>query len=234
MSNLDKDDLMLKEEFQKGYQNIKLPDELKQAVLSEMKKEAAIQSQIPREKEDIAEQSSKPQKKSKKFIWKIGAGSAVLCAAALAFLVLRPSGISYVTPMEDGIYYDEVELKDGEIHFVKNRVAISIIPNAGHVTIGEEGADKAEAGKETSTLEEITTESGGILSYQETDPVSLPEIAEENWSKIGECMIYVTVLKTEEVRYQAVYELDGNTYQVIGTDVSQKEFIDYLYKKIKK
>ena len=228
MSNLEKDDLMLQEQFHKNYRDIKLPDELKTAVLSEMKKEAQkINNQEAEKQTEV-----KLVKKSKVEIWQIGAATMALCAAALAFLVLRPSGISYVTPMEEGEYYDTVELKDGEIHFVKNRVAISITPNAGHITIGEGNADDVNSDKETVVLEEIVTENGGELLLQETDTVSLPEIAEENWSNIGECMIYVTVLKTEKIRYQAVYELDGKAYQLIGTEVSQKEFIDYLYKKI--
>lgn len=228
MSDLEKDDLMLQEQFQKNYQDIKLPDDLKAAVLSEMKKEAkkADNKEIENRKEE------KTVKKKKFKIWQIGAATMALCAAALALFVLRPSGVSYVTPMEEGEYYDTVELKDGEIHFVKNRVAISITPNAGHITIGEGTADDMNSDKETVVLEEIVTKSGGELLLQETDSVSLPEIGEDNWSNIGECMIYVTVLKTEKVRYQAVYELNGKAYQLIGTEVSQKEFIDYLYKKI--
>ncbi|MBQ8597701.1 MAG: hypothetical protein IJ409_07935 [Lachnospiraceae bacterium] len=211
MSNFEQDDLMLRQAFQKSYQNIKMPEDLKQATLSEMMKNT---------------------KKTGKKLVGFGSAVAVLCAAALAFLVLRPSGVSYITPMEEGVYYDTVELKNGEIHFVKNRVAISITPNAGQIVIGGDSAVSTEEEKKTEVLEETVAESGGLLVFQETEQVSLPEIAEDNWSNIGEQTIYVTVLKTEEIRYQAVFEKNGTAYQVIGTDVTQKEFIDYLNDKI--
>lgn len=247
MSNFEQDDLILKEAFQKGYQNIKLPKDLKQTTLSEMMKNMQQeQAQAPHKEEasgpspinvsDRAavsgnKEANKNAKKTGKKVLRLGAGAAALCAAALAFLVLRPSGVSYITPMEEGIYYDTVELKNGEIHFVKNRVAISITPNAGHVVIGAESPEEDDS-REFAVLEETVAESGGLLVFQETDQVSLPEITEDNWSNIGEQMIYVTVLKSEEVRYQAVFEMNGTAYQVIGTDVTQKEFIDYLYNKI--
>lgn len=214
MSNYEQDDLVLKKAFQKGYENIKMPEDLKQATLSEMKINTV----------------QKPKKSTGKLI-RFGASAAVLCAAALAFVVLRPSGVSYVTPMEEGIYYDTVELKNGEIHFVKNRVAISITPNAGNVVIGAESLENNEE-RELAVLEETVSDGGGQLIFQETDQVSLPEIAEDNWSNIGEQMIYVTVLKTDEIRYQAVFEKKETAYQIIGTNVTQKEFIDYLYEKI--
>lgn len=61
----------------------------------------------------------------------------------------------------------------------------------------------------------------------------MPEIPEEDWSHIGEQQIYVTALKTETVRYQATFEKGGTLCEITGVGVTQKEFIDYLYKKIK-
>lgn len=220
MNTLDKDDLILKEQFQKSYQNVKLADDFKAAVLSEMKQEAVHVPNVS-------------TKKKKANIRLFGATAAALCAAAVILFMLRPAAASYITPMEEGMYYDTVELKNGEIHFVKNRVAISITPNAGQVVIG--GTSKADGndGKEIEILEEVVAESGGGLLFQKTGQTNLPEIAEDSWSYIGDTKIYVTVLNTEKVRYQAVFEKDNGAYQVVGTDVTQKEFIDYLYKKIK-
>ena len=233
MSDFGKDDELLKEQFQKGYESIKLPEEFKVAVLSEMKKEAQKTETTSAGKKNSTALEDKAKKKQSKIkVWQIGAFSGALCAAAVVLMILKPGGISYVTPMEDGVYYDTVELKNGEIHFVKNRVAISISPNAGHVTIGGGSLDDTSQ-EEDIVLEERKTENGGCLMFQETSQVSLPEIAEDNWSNIGKQQIYVTVLKTEEMRYQAAFEKDGAAYQVIGTDVSQKEFIDFLYEKVK-
>ena len=71
-----------------------------------------------------------------------------------------------------------------------------------------------------------------MISFDKIDQISLPEIAKDNWSYIGEQKIYVTVLKTEKMRFQAVYEKNGIAYEVIGTGTTQKEFIDFLYEKV--
>ena len=160
------------------------------------------------------------------------AAAVLVCAVLAAVALPRKSAVPYVTLMEDGVYYDQVVLEDGEIHFVANRVAISITPNAGELVIGGQGLEET-AEKQEADIESILTESGGTLSYGKTGAVSLPPISDENWSYIGEQRIYVTVLKTEEVRYQAVYESEGTAYEVIGVNVTQKEFIDFLYEKIK-
>ena len=220
MNNFDKDDLMLKDRFQKCYQNVKLPEDFKAAVLSEMKQEAVhVPATFP--------------KRKRANIRLIGTSVFALCAAAVILFMLRPVGASYITPMEEGVYYDTVELKNGEIHFIKNRVAISITPNAGHVVIGGTAKDDMNDEKEIEVLDEITSESGGVLCFQKTGQTYLPEIAQDSWSYIGDTKIYVTVLNTEKARYQAVFEKENSACQVVGTDVTQKEFIDYLYKKIK-
>lgn len=234
MSNLNKEDEMLKAQFQESYRDIKLPEDFKGAVLSEMKKEAQKQEDgLKCENQSPAAAPKQNKQKKKLKVWQIGALGAVLCAAAVLLLVIRPGGASYVTPMEDGVYYDTVELKDGEIHFVKNRVAISITPNAGTVVIGTEDAEETGKDEKQTNQEERETAGGGVLLFQETSQLNLPEIAEESWSNIGKQQIYVTVLKTEDMRYQAVFEKDGVAYQVIGTAVTQKEFIDFLYEKVK-
>lgn len=208
-----------KKAFEDAYSQVKAPETLKADTLSKM----------------LEENNKEKPARQVKNIFRYGALAAALCAAALCFILLRPSGISFITPMEDDVYYDEVELKDGVIHFVKNRVAISISPNAGTVTIGQENQQETDENKNeaSGTAEEKITESGGSISFRETDALTLPEIAEENWSYIGEQKIYVTVLKANEVRYQAVFEKDKTAYEMIGINVSQKEFIEELYLRVK-
>ena len=72
------------------------------------------------------------------------------------------------------------------------------------------------------------------MKFLKEDAASVPEINEDSWSYIEEQKIYVSFLKAEGMRYQAVYEKEEAFYEVIGTNVTQKEFIDYLYQKIKK
>lgn len=208
-----------KKAFEDAYRQIKAPEALKADTLSKM----------------LEENKKKEPARRIKNLFRYGTLAAALCAAALCFLLTRPSGISFITPMEDDVYYDEVELKDGIIHFVKNRVAISISPNAGTVTIGRENQKETDENKEEASeiAEEKITESGGSISFRKTDALTLPEIAEENWSYIGEQKMYVTVLKANEVRYQAVFEKDKTVYEMIGINVSQKEFIEELYLRVK-
>ena len=107
-------------------------------------------------------------------------------------------------------------------------------PNAGTVTIGQEGQDETEHEDEISEAEEILTKSGGVINYQRINAISLPEIAESNWSYIGDQKIYVTVLNAADIRYQAVFEKNGTAYEMTGTNVTQKEFIDELYRRVKR
>ena len=158
------------------------------------------------------------------------AGLSTVCAAA-CFLFVFLSRTPYVTKMNDDIHYDTVELKDGEINFVSKRMAISISPNAGNAF---DSADNAEV---TEDMEEvINCKSGGTLTFAKAkeSKSKLPKLSENDWSYIDACQIYVTELKTEPIRYQAVYEWDDVTYELIGEGVTQKEFIDELYRRIKK
>ena len=221
MNDLDK------KEFEDIYDKIRTPEDLKSDTLRKMM----------REDEEIKTSKTGFSFNRKRMLSCVSF-AAVFCVAALCFFFLQPKGASYITPMEEGEYYEKVELKDGVICFVKNRVIISISPNAGTVTIGQENQNETEndapVGEDSSVAQEKQTKSGGVIRFQKISAISLPEIAENKWSYIGEQKIYVTVLDTEEVRYQAVYEKDGNAYELTGTNVTQKEFIDELYGRVKK
>lgn len=207
----------MNDKFEKVYDKITAPESLKKETLAMMERE---------------NDSHKAGAGRRSLIFGTGFAAVALCVAALCFVLLKPAGGIYVTDMAEGVYYDEVELKDGVIHFVSNRVAISISPNAGNAAIGQE-QDLKEENKADAMIEEITVKSGGTITFRRAAALSLPEMAEDNWSYIGEQPIYVTVLKTEKIRYQAAFELEGKSYEIIGVGVTQKEFIDYLYDKIK-
>lgn len=216
------EDQILNKEFRNAYQDKKAPEDLKKDTLNRMLAEDARSRQ----------ENSKAHKRKNSF-WLYGTAAAVLCAAVLTFMVLRPGGISYITPMEEGVFYDEVELEDGTIRFLPGRVFISISPNAGQAVVGqEEDAGSLSYGKEAEVIEQTESESGGELKYIKQSIVSMPGVGEDDWSYIGEQKIYVSVLRTDGMRCQAIYEKEDEVYEVIGTNVTQKEFIDYLYQKI--
>lgn len=218
---MQQDDRRLNEAFHDAYKDIKAPEALKEETLKRMLAE-----------EDTLKKQGKRQK-SKRPPWYYGMAAAALCVLVLAVGLLRPAGISYVTMMEDDVFYEEVELKDGLIRFLPNRVVISVSPNAGQAGFPEgtvsEGADEREKAPE----DQEEAKSGGKLQFFKTDTLKMPPIAEEDWSYIGSQKIYVSVLETDGVRYHAVFEKEDGGYEVIGENVTQKEFIDYLYKKIK-
>ena len=220
MKNKPVEEQFIKERVQETSDRITASEELKKETLERMKKA-----------QEEGEQLSDVKKKRKSSLWRYSAlAAALLCTVGIWICFLRPTGASYVTPMEEGVYYDKVELKNGVIHFVNNKVAISITPNAGKVTIGQdEQEDKSD---EIQAVDVLLLDDGGMISFDKIDQISLPEIAKDNWSYIGEQKIYVTVLKTEKMRFQAVYEKNGIAYEVIGTGTTQKEFIDFLYEKV--
>ncbi len=199
------------QDIKKEYETVKAPEALKAETLEKMKAEANI------------------SKKKKYYRYPVVALAA--CAAVLCFVLFWPRGVRYITPIEDGTYYEEIAIKNGNIIFNQNRVAISIKPNAGKVVIGGEKAE--EESEIFAVIKEEQTSAGGELVCQEVSSLSLPEIREDAWSNIGQQQIYVTVLKTDNYRFQAAYEKEGAAYEVIGTGVTQKEFIDFLYAQIK-
>lgn len=215
----DEDD-KLRKEFEDTFSGIHASEELKAHTLSQMRDGAEPKS---------AKTGDGYLSRRKMLRYSIPA-AALLCAVIVLSFFKGTQGASYITDMEYGTFYDEVKLKDGEIRFVTNRVNISVTPNAGGITIGQEREEVTDS----EIIEEKSTEGGGRLIYQKASEAVLTDPEEKNWSYIGEQKIYVTVSKTSETRYQAVFEKDGQVYELIGTAVTQKEFIDHLYRIIKK
>lgn len=212
----------MNDRFSNVYDKITAPEDLKKETLAMMEKENEKYSQ-----------AGGVRTKSfggKGLVFAVSFAAAVVCVAALCLALQRPSGAVYITDMTGNVYHDDVELEDGVIHFVANRVSISVSPNAGSASADHEQeiADNTE-----ELIEEITVDSGGTITFRHTSPLSSAETAGDSWSCIGEQSIYVTVSKKEEVKYQAYFETEGQAYEVIGINVTQKEFIDYLYKTIK-
>lgn len=215
----------LRKEFRDTFSGIHASEDLKARTLTAMLDEEKIRSK-----------ETKGRPSSVKKMWTISVPAAVLLCAALVLMVLKGTpGTPYLTQLENGVFCEEVKLEDGELHFVTGRVSISITPNAGGVTTlqKQDGELPApEAGEQI--LEKKENAAGGQLIYKKIAAIKPLNIGEKNWSYIGEQKIYITVLDTVDTRYQAIFEKDGQAYEVTGIGVWQKEFIDYLYQIVKK
>lgn len=225
MHKLYDDDDELRREFKDTFSGIHTSEELKVRTLAQMLENTKSQSE-----EAKNGQLSAGRK------WRIAVPVAALLCAILVLTVFKgKSGTPYITQLEDDVFCEEVKLEDGELHFVASRVAISITPNAGGVTIGQkQDGEVSEAEDSAQILEEKENANGGQLIYKKIESVKLPDIGEKNWSYIGKQKIYITVLGTQDTRYQAFFEKDGQAYEVTGIGVWQKEFIDYLYQIVRK
>ena len=225
MHKLYDDDDELRREFKDTFSGIHASEDLKIRTLTQMLENTKSQSE---------EVKNGPLSAGRK--WRIAVPVAALLCAILILTVFKGTPVTpYITQLEDDVFCEEVKLEDGELHFVASRVAISITPNAGGVTIGQkQDGEVSEAEDSAQILEEKENANGGQLIYKKIESVKLPDIGENNWSYIGEQKIYITVLDTQDIRYQAFFEKDGQAYEVTGIGVWQKEFIDYLYRIVKK
>lgn len=212
----------MKKVFKEAYEKIKAPASLKSETLALMRTE--VRKSLPQRQQKRAKTAA---------VWGGGLAGAVLCAALICVLFLPGREAVYITPMEDSVHQDTVELEDGVLRFLSERIFISVTPSVGSASGDRENSEQADDREENGPAEEITTQSGGTLTLYRKDPSELPEIPAEDWSHIGGQQVYVTALKTETVRYQAIFEKDGMACEITGTGVTQKEFIDYLYKKMK-
>lgn len=220
----DKND-ELRNEFKDTFSGIHASEDLKARTLAQILENTQPQSETVK--------SSPLSAKGK---WRIALPvTALVCAALVLGVLSGTPKPSYLTQLENGVFCEEVKLKDGELHFVTNRIAISITPNAGGIAIGQK-PDEISATLEdvAEILEEKENAVGAQFIYKKVPVIELPNIGEKNWSYIGEQKIYISVLDTVDTRYQAVFEKDGQVYEVIGVGVWQKEFIDYLYQIVKK
>ena len=224
MHKLYDEDDELRKEFKDTFSGIHASEDLKARTLTAMLDEEEIQSK---------ETKGRPSPVKK--ICTVSIPAAALLCAVLVLMVLKGTPEPpYITQLENGVFCEEVKLEDGELHFTGGRVEISITPNAGGITTLQKQDDELPAPEEEAQiLDKKEYADGGQMIYKKITAIKLPDIGEKNWSYIGEQKIYITVLDTVEARYQAVFEKGGQAYEVTGTGVWQKEFIDYLYRVVR-
>lgn len=225
MHKLYDEDDELRKEFKDTFSGIHASENLKARTLTAMIDE-----------EEIRSKETKGRPSSVKKIWTISIPATALLCAVLVLMVLKGTPETpYITQLENGVFCEEVKLEDGELHFVTGRIAISITPNAGGVTTLQKHDEELSASEDVEQILDKKEDAvGGQLIYKKIAAMKLSDIGEKNWSYIGDQKIYITVLDTVDTRYQAVFEKDGQAYEVTGICVWQKEFIDYLYQIVKK
>lgn len=210
----------MKKLFQETYGKVQAPEDLKAETLALMNAEHG--------KGKVCRNRTK-----QKIIGCCGSVAAVFCAVFIGFSLFSKQGPVYITPMEDGVHYDRVELEDGVLNFWSERVMISVTPNGGNAADRTDAPDETVIEEDVGPRERVISQSGGTLVYLIQEELSLPEVPDSDWSFIDDQRVYVTVLKTENIRYQATFEKEGRVCEITGEGVTQKEFIDFLYKKIK-
>jgi len=134
-------------DMKKSYDALHAPDFLKKETLLKMQEAEEQNVRVSEALEDANVGDKSFYYKNKKTL-RIVAGLSTVCAAAACFLFVFLSGTPYVTKMDDGMHYDTVELKNGEINFVSKRMAISISPNAGNAFDSVGNAEEAEGMEE--------------------------------------------------------------------------------------
>ena len=217
----------MKEEFLKLYDNIKTPEEWKTDIKEKMHRA---------ELEETGEQAAPI---SRPTIRKKPAGiffstAAVICAAAAAvfiFALRTDNAPIYITDFDDSIFCSNIELTDGEVHFNRRGEEISIINGLG---VGGPARDNDDNHYTSSTIESYKLESGGAVTVNRSFSSNVPFLDNDEWSEICGKKVLITVSGSENnFTYKAFYQDNSDMITVEGRDVSQKEFIDFLYNIIK-
>lgn len=203
-------------EFKAAFDAIKASEDLKADTLCKM---------LSRE-----DQTVQMGQNNRKRRW-VGACAAALCIILVCVFWGAGTDNGIVTPLEENVFYDTVELKDGELRFVNKGVNIDVTPNAGKADVKSTEDEIQEESKEWE-LDREEVKEGGFLLMRQAAVKDLEQVSEEEWSYVGKQKLYISVAE-DKGGYCAVFEKDGNIYAVEGISVSQKKFIEYLLKKIK-
>lgn len=202
--------------FKAAFDGIKAPEDLKADTLCKMF--------------GGKEQTLQIKQNNRKRRW-IGTCAAVLCIMFVCVIWGGRTDNGIVTSLEENVFYDTVELKNGELRFINKRVNIDVTPNAGQAAAGST-EDEMQGENSEKELDREEAKEGGSLFMRKAAKKDLEQVSEEEWSYVGKKKLYITVVDGGK-GYCAVFEKDGDIYALEGISVSQKNFIEYLLKKIK-
>ncbi len=216
----------MKEEFAKLYDNIKTPEEWKNDIKEKMHRA---------ELEKTEERSASVIRPTvrKKPVRILFSAAAAICAAAAAvfiFALNTDNDSIYITDFDDSTFCKDIELTDGAVHFNRRGQEISITNGLG---IGGPGHNDDDENDEALPSEVYELENGGTVTVKKSINNTVPFSDNDEWSEICGRKILITVSGGENnFIYKAFYQDASDMITVEGSNVTQREFIDFLYKKI--
>lgn len=222
MNGFKKERTDAKKEIRAVFDQIKAPEDLKADTLRKMQEESKD-----------TERKQKTQSKKRRSVLAGAVCMAAVCAASLLiFLVKNQQGSVIITPLKEDAFCQDVEVKDGALHFVRQNMEISLGVDAG---LSYGGLQEKESEEEAPPAdgEETKAQQSGRIDRTKLSEFNWQQISPEDWSYIGEQKIYITVTAGEE-EFEAVYEQEGTIWKIAGRGVTQEEFIKYLYQAVKK
>lgn len=211
----------MNKEYEELYGQLKAPEEWKVAIKEQMRQ--AVEQENKENKATVTSIN-----KRKKNVFRAFYAVAGVAAAAMICIVVLPFGKKssiYKVPMKEGTYYEEVLLKQGELHFNEKEKDL----------FGELGLTFGQGTGELKQEEKTTYDVGnGTVTVTLVEDVKMPE-KKGNYSNInGTEMFITTETDQDEKNYKAEYVKDGNMITVEGNQVTQKEFVEFLYKEVMK
>lgn len=217
---------MSKEDMQKYkevYDNLKTPERWKTNVKTlmqeEMKKEASQPDDIQRMTEDdftdnkesrVVDIHSK-KKFSRRYKTMLSV-SGIAAAILFVFMFNVTKSPQFVTPMKDGEVQAEVAMKDTTLYF---EIQEDDKSSNTDVMAGKQENNSGFQIKVDNETGEVVVEDDAIPSY------------------IRGTEVYLTITVTDEgYQYTAVYDKDGEHCEITRSGMTQKEFIQLLYKML--
>lgn len=216
----------MKEEFRQEYEKIHASGELKERTKQLMRESLLSETA----QEGILPKNKKKSKGKRAAV----IGTMALMAAALGIVLYSFSGRDgfYVTPISEDAYYAQIEVADGMIYFAERGQSLEITPNASKTELGQdETTEKDETEQNGGAVTEVGD--NGFIRVKESAG-SLPEAKEGEYSYVAGEKLLVTAAMGEKPVYTAYLARDGILYTVVGDGVSQKQFLDYIYKNFLK
>lgn len=209
------------------YDNLKAPEQWKTNIKALMREELA-KNNTPTENADstqiyrmdfednqsVVDIGSK-QKLSMRYRMLLTAGG-IAAAIILVIVVNLMNGPRFVTPMKDGEIQSVVALKDTNLYF-----EIQDMEETDSSVLAGTGGDQNEINFE------IDGETGEIVTSGKSDDAGTTP------SYIKGIPVYLTITATDEgYRFTASYEKDGRDCEITRVGITQKEFIQLLYKEM--
>lgn len=212
-----------KEEIQKYtevYDNLKAPEQWKTDLKALMREELAKNEDHAGDKEDVQRKPFDVQSKRRlpKGYKKILMAGAIAASFLLVCTVKMMDGPRFITPMKDDVVQSEVVLKDANLYFEIQKDEQDTGIWAGK-----------DDGNQTPVTFEIDEETGEIVTSKK------PCGGNSKPSYIKGIPVYLTITITDEgYRYTAIYEKKGEMIEITRSGMTQKDFIEILYREIKK